>query len=327
MTSARDMGDPPNLDESMSMTYCQHFMIGSALERVVPMSHDLFDTFFQGQSREFLLAAIRTALSEDGPDLTSEAVFGPEDMLHALIVAKEAGVLAGLPIVPLVLAEVSPQGRWAVQYEAADGQQVAPGQTVARLCGPAAVVLRAERSALNFLCHLSGVATATASYARKLAGTRTRLLDTRKTLPGLRYPEKYAVRVGGGRNHRLNLVEMLMLKDNHIDRAGSITRAVQLLRGAYSPCPPMEVECRNLDEVKEAVSLGVSRIMFDNMTLETMREALTLVPTGIETEVSGGVNLDTIADIGRLGPDFVSVGALTHSAKALDLSMRVLENS
>lgn len=291
------------------------------------MSHELFDTFFQGQAREFLLTAIRTALAEDGPDLTSDAVFGAESGMTAVIVAKEHGIVAGLPIVPLVLAEVAPTESWQVEYAAKDGQRLAPGQTVVRLRGPAAALLRAERTVLNFLCHLSGVATATASYAQRLAGTRTRLLDTRKTLPGLRYPEKYAVRVGGGWNHRMNLAEMLMLKDNHIDRAGSITRAVELLRTAHAPCPPIEVECRTLEEVREATGLGVSRIMLDNMDPETMAQALALVPPGIETEVSGGVNLETIRAIGRLGPDFVSVGALTHSAKALDLSMRVLKAS
>ncbi len=291
------------------------------------MSHELFDTFFQGQAREFLLTAIRTALAEDGPDLTSDAVFGAESGMTAVIVAKEHGVMAGLPIVPLVLAEVAAQESWQVEYAVEDGQRLAPGQTVVRLRGRAAALLRAERTALNFLCHLSGVATATASYAQRLAGTRTRLLDTRKTLPGLRYPEKYAVRIGGGRNHRMNLVEMLMLKDNHIDRAGSITRAVELLRAAYVPCPPIEVECRTLEEVREAAGLGISRIMLDNMGPEAMAQALALVPPGIETEVSGGVNLETIGAIGRLGPDFVSVGALTHSAKALDLSMRVLKAS
>ncbi len=291
------------------------------------MSHELFDTFFQGQAREFLLTAIRTALAEDGPDLTSDAVFGAESGMTAVIVAKEHGVMAGLPLVPLVLAEVAAQESWQVEYAVEDGQRLAPGQTVVRLRGRAAALLRAERTALNFLCHLSGVATATASYAQRLAGTRTRLLDTRKTLPGLRYPEKYAVRIGGGRNHRMNLVEMLMLKDNHIDRAGSITRAVELLRAAYVPCPPIEVECRTLKEVREATGLGISRIMLDNMGPEAMAQALALVPPGIETEVSGGVNLETIGAIGRLGPDFVSVGALTHSAKALDLSMRVLKAS
>jgi len=169
------------------------------------------------------------------------------------------------------------------------------------------------------------VATATASYAQKLSGTRTRLLDTRKTLPGLRYPEKYAVRVGGGCNHRMNLSEMLMLKDNHIDRAGSITQAVGLLRVAYDRCPPIEVECRTLAEVREAAGLGVERIMLDNMDLKTMAEALRMVPPTTETEVSGGVNMESIESIARLGPDFISVGALTHSAPALDLSMRTIE--
>jgi nicotinate-nucleotide pyrophosphorylase (carboxylating) len=205
-----------------------------------------------------------------------------------------------------------------------EGDRGGPGALVAAIQGPPRHLLRTERVILNYLCHLSGIATLAARYVDALKGCRTTLLDTRKTLPGLRYPEKYAVLVGGAKNHRLNLSEMLMVKDNHIDRAGGVAPAVEKLRAAYgADCPPIEVECRSFDEVDEAVRLKVSRIMLDNMDLEELRQALARVPQGIETEVSGGVTLENIAAIGAIGPDFVSVGRLTHSAPAADLSMRI----
>ena len=168
-------------------------------------------------------------------------------------------------------------------------------------------------------------------YAEKLEGTGVRLLDTRKTMPGLRYPDKYAVLCGGGHNHRRNLAEMLMLKDNHIDAAGSMTKAVELLRGRYNPCPPIEVECRNHDEISEAVACRVDRIMLDNMTPDMLPEALEMIPSSIETEISGGVSLDTIRAYATVStvrkPDFISVGRITHSAVTADLSMRIAKES
>jgi nicotinate-nucleotide pyrophosphorylase (carboxylating) len=188
--------------------------------------------------------------------------------------------------------------------------------------GQARAVLRAERVMLNFLCHLSGIATLTRQFADLLAGTRTRLLDTRKTMPGLRYPEKYAVRIGGGLNHRIDLEEMLMLKDNHIDRWGGIEGAVRRLRAIYSPCPPIEVECRTLEHVEVAVSCRVDRIMLDNMEQARLKEALSIIPGTIQSEVSGGITRENIRTIAGLGPDFISVGRLTHSAPSVDLSLQ-----
>lgn len=288
----------------------------------------LFSDFFQGEAEKQLLRTVRIALDEDGADLTSNAVFGPGDVMNAVIVAKEEGVLAGQPLIPLIMAETAKKqpGKWTWKPEAEEGARVRPGDVVARLMGSARVLLRSERILLNFLTHLSGIASLTRRYADALEGTGVRLLDTRKTLPGLRYPEKYAVLVGGGRNHRKNLSELLMLKDNHIDAAGGIAPAVGRLRAAYEPCPPIEVECRTLPEVVEAVGCGVSRIMLDNMDSEVMGKALALIPEIIEVEISGGVNLENIAKAvvfsGVRRPDFVSVGRLTHSAPALDLSMR-----
>ena len=264
-----------------------------------------------------LLSILELSLAEDGPDLTTEGVFGPGDRLQAIIVAKEQTIIAGLPVIPLVmdLCAAHPEElSYTWQSLAKEGEEVAKGSIVARISGPARQVLRAERVILNFVSHLCGIANLTRRYAEKLEGTGVRLLDTRKTMPGLRYPDKYAVLCGGGHNHRRNLAEMLMLKDNHIDAAGSMTKAVELLRGRYNPCPPIEVECRNLDEISEMLP-----------------EALEMIPSFIETEISGGVSLDTIRAYATVStvrkPDFISVGRITHSAVTADLSMRIAKES
>jgi len=285
-------------------------------------SSSLFETFFQAEARLFLLAGIRIALSEDGKDLTSQGIFTDSDLATAHIVAKDHAVIAGLPLIPLIMEFAGCEFQHMLNVD--EGDRVSPGTLIAAIQGPATHLLRTERIILNYLCHLSGIASLTAKYVEALKDTRTILLDTRKTLPGLRYPEKYAVRVGGAQNHRLNLSEMLMVKDNHTDRAGGIPPAVEKLRAAYgAECPPIEVECRTLAEVDQAVACKVNRIMLDNMDLDQMREALTHVPAGIETEVSGNVTLDNIAAIGAVGPNFVSVGRITHSAPVADLSMRI----
>lgn len=293
-----------------------------------------FSEYFQGEARTHLLSILELSLAEDGPDLTTEGVFGPGDRLQAIIVAKEQTIIAGLPVIPLVmdLCAAHPEElSYTWQSLAKEGEEVAKSSIVARISGPARQVLRAERVILNFVSHLCGIANLTRRYAEKLEGTGVRLLDTRKTMPGLRYPDKYAVLCGGGHNHRRNLAEMLMLKDNHIDAAGSMTKAVELLRGRYNPCPPIEVECRNLDEISEAVACRVDRIMLDNMTPDMLPEALEMIPSFIETEISGGVSLDTIRAYATVStvrkPDFISVGRITHSAVTADLSMRIAKES
>ncbi|MFO7800769.1 MAG: carboxylating nicotinate-nucleotide diphosphorylase [Desulfovermiculus sp.] len=284
----------------------------------------LFDSFFQGRALDLLLQGIDLALEEDGPDLTSEAVFPGEETLQATVVAKASGIIAGLPLIGLILEGAGPSGHEAlIEILADEGSRVVPGQEICFLRGSAPLLLKAERVVLNYLTHLSGIATLTDGFVQALRGTRTQLLDTRKTLPGLRYPEKYAVRMGGGHNHRLNLTHMLMLKDNHIDRAGSITSAVAKLRAAYSPCPPIEVECRTRDHVQEAVTAKVDRIMLDNMDAQGITASLALIPEEIESEISGGVTLDNLPQLGSLGADFISVGCLTNSAPVLDMSMRL----
>jgi len=299
-----------------------------------------FHEFFTGKALGFLHRAVDLALEEDGPDLTARAVFAPHDRLTARIRAKEPTLAAGLPIADVVFERMGLLADVRRDYFAQDGDLALPegaeppcpemarrtrrGPVVALFDGPAEGLLKAERVILNFLCHLSGIANLTARYVSALEGSRTRLLDTRKTLPGLRFPEKYAVRVGGGVNHRMDLAEMLMLKDNHIDRAGGIPQAVAAVRRAWPQGgPPLEVECRTLDEVREAVRLSPRRIMLDNMDQDQMREALALIPEAIETELSGGVSLDALPALARLGADFVSVGRITHSAPYADYSMQL----
>ncbi len=283
-----------------------------------------FDDYFTGPARQHLERAVDLALDEDGPDLTALAVFAPQDRLRARIVAKQDTLVAGLPIADVVLARMGILADTARDYRARDGQRIPAGSVAAVLTGPAAGLLKAERVILNFLCHLSGIANLTARYAAALEGSRTRLLDTRKTLPGLRWPEKYAVLMGGGLNHRRTLAEMLMLKDNHIDRAGSIPAAVAALRRAYpTDMPPLEIECRSLEEVRQAVAQRPQRIMLDNMDPERMRQALDMIPPGIETEISGGVSLETLPALAGLGADYVSVGRITHSAPYADFSMQL----
>jgi nicotinate-nucleotide pyrophosphorylase (carboxylating) len=284
------------------------------------MPTSTFDEFFQAEARMFLLATIRIALAEDGSDLTSQGLFAEGDMAQAMIVAKQDTVVAGLPIIPMVLEFGGDQCQTHLNVD--DGERVSAGTMVAAIRAPAIQLLKAERVIMNFLCHLSGIANLTARYVEALKGSKTRLLDTRKTLPGLRFPEKYAVLAGGGMNHRLTLSDMLMLKDNHIDHAGSITQAVESLRRTLSPCPPIEVECRTIEEVEEACQCEIDRIMLDNMDEQTMTTALGIIPGTIETELSGNVSLETIRQLAELGPDYISVGKLTHSAPSSDFSMQ-----
>jgi quinolinate synthase len=236
-------------------------------------------------------------------------------------------VIAGLPVARAVFRRVDP----AIQFVAhvADGQEVVPGELVAEVGGPARGLLAAERTALNFLQRMSGIATLTRRFVDAVACTAAIILDTRKTAPGYRVLDKYAVRMGGGMNHRLALYDMILIKDNHVDAAGGIVPAVERARGAY-PKLPVEVEVRDLDELRQALAIAppLDRVLLDNMSLEQMRQAVALAAGAQEAgrvplEASGGVTLERAAEIAATGVDFLSVGALTHSAKALDLSMKV----
>lgn len=267
---------------------------------------------------------IDLALAEDiGPgDATSEAVLPLDLRLRAHIVAKQAGVIAGLPVAEAVFRRVDPSVCFTPRVR--DGARVEAGTVLAEVEGAARSLLAAERTALNFLQRLSGIATLTRRFVDAVAGTRAVILDTRKTHPGYRVLEKYAVRMGGGQNHRMGLYDMILIKDNHIAAAGSITEAVRRARAAY-PDLPLEVEVKNVDELQEALELPVDRIMLDNFDLEAIRAAVRVAAGQVPLEASGGVTLERVAALAATGVDYISVGALTHSAPALDISMEVVE--
>lgn len=270
---------------------------------------------------------VKLALQEDlGAlgDVTSLATLAPNVMIQGQIVAKAAGVIAGLPLVEMVYREVDPDVRF--QFHGQDGMWVEPGTRVYELVGTGRSILTGERVALNFLQQLSGVATLTAHFVQAVAGTKAVILDTRKTTPGWRSLEKYAVRMGGGHNHRMGLYDMVMIKDNHIDAAGGITQAVAAVRShSESKGLLVEVEVRSLDELREALTLQVDRILLDNMDEQQMREAVAITAGRIPLEASGNMSLERAAAVAATGVDYISVGALTHSAPALDLSMRILQ--
>ena len=265
-----------------------------------------------------LLAA---AFAEDLPDLTGVAVFGPDELTAAALVAKKPGILAGMPAFAAAFEFLDP--RCTIGSSRADGDATAHGDEVATVTGPARAILAAERTALNFATRLSGIATLTRKFVEAVAGTPCTILDTRKTTPGWRALEKHAVRCGGGRNHRMGLFDQAMLKDTHLAAAGSITAAVARVRNRWGSAVPLVVECADLAMVEEAVACGVGHIMLDNMDLATVGRAVRLVAGRARLEASGGVTLESAQALAATGVDFVSVGALTHSAPALDLSLKV----
>jgi nicotinate-nucleotide pyrophosphorylase (carboxylating) len=267
-------------------------------------------------------ALVRMAIAEDirTGDVTSRSILPRGHRNRAIFLVKADGVIAGIPIAKLVYAHIEPLIKFVHKVD--DGVPVKAGQILAQLEGPAIGLLAGERTALNFLQHLSGIATLTAAFVRAVAGTRAVILDTRKTLPGYRLLEKYAVRLGGGQNHRIGLYDMALIKDNHIAAAGSISMAVRRVRG-MEPNVPVEVEVTNLDQLREALVLPVDRIMLDNMDVAAMREAVRLTAGRVGLEASGGVNLDTVAEVAATGVNFISIGELTHSAPALDISMEI----
>ena len=278
------------------------------------------------EARKIIEAAkplIDLALAEDvgKGDVTTVATVPEGKEGRAVIIAKAYGIVCGLPIMAEVFRQVDEAIR--LTHLASDGEPVAPGDVVAALSGPLRGILTAERTALNFLTHLSGIATLTARFVDVVAPYRAVILDTRKTTPGWRILEKYAVRCGGGRNHRMGLYDMVLIKDNHIAACGSLAEAVRRVRGA-GVSVPIEVEVRTLAELEEALSLGVDRILLDNMDIPTLREAVARAKGKVELEASGGVGLENVAEIAACGVDYISIGALTHSAPALDFSLEIL---
>jgi nicotinate-nucleotide pyrophosphorylase (carboxylating) len=264
-------------------------------------------------------AIVRRALDEDvGPgDVTTRATVPPEARARARITQKQPGVVFGLDAAEATFRALDPEVRF--ERLAAEGEW-RDGGPVAEIEGAAAALLTGERTALNFLQRLSGVATLTARYVEAVAGTGARVLDTRKTTPGLRALEKAAVAAGGGTNHRTGLYDVILIKENHAAMAGGIAAAVRAARAA-APDVPLQVECRDLAEVDEALAAGAPRLLLDNMTPAQLREVVERVDGRAELEASGGVTLETIREIAGTGVHFVSVGALTHSAPALDLSL------
>lgn len=274
-----------------------------------------------------LLAAdkyIRLALEEDinSEDVSTNAVMPEYRKGEVQLICKEDGIIAGLPVFGRVFTILDPDTE--IVYDVKDGDAVKKGQHLATVTGDIRVLLSGERTALNYLQRLSGIATYTNTVAKLLEGTKTTLLDTRKTTPCMRIFEKYAVKVGGGSNHRYNLSDGVLLKDNHIDAAGGVKEAVEAAR-AYAPfVRRIEVETENLDMVREAVEAGADIIMLDNMAPEEMAEAISIIGGRARTECSGNITKENIKTIISLGVDYVSSGALTHSAPILDISLKHL---
>jgi nicotinate-nucleotide pyrophosphorylase (carboxylating) len=267
--------------------------------------------------------AIRRALAEDiGPgDITTERIVPAKATMRGVILAKQTGVIAGLDVAQAVYLEIDP----AVDFEplCAEGDRVQPRQQLASVSGPARALLTGERTALNFLGRMSGIATLTRQFVDAVAGTQAVILDTRKTAPGLRMADKLAVKRGGGSNHRIGLFDMILIKDNHIDFAGGIPEAMKRVRAAATDLE-VEVEARTLDDVQTALDLGVKRILLDNMTVEMMSAAVGMARGRAKLEASGNVSLENVRSIAETGVDFISIGAVTHSAKNFDLSFEYL---
>lgn len=262
------------------------------------------------------------ALTEDlGPgDVTCEAVVPAEARTIFVMRARQEIMLAGATFLPELFGLIDASVQ--VKLQARDGDAVTAGGIIATLEGPARALLMGERTALNLVQQLSGVATLTRDYVRAVEGTGVRVLDTRKTIPGLRYLQKYAVRCGGGHNHRMGLYDAVMIKDNHIAVAGSVSAAVAAAKAHVAPDMVIEVECDTLAQVREAIAAGATMLLLDNMDNATLREAVALCkPAGVTTEASGNVSLETIRAIAQTGVDVISVGKLTHSARAVDIGL------
>lgn len=271
-----------------------------------------------------ILEAIQRALREDigSGDVTTNSIIPEQAIMRGQIIAKQPGTVAGMDVARAVYREVDPEIDFQIQVD--EGSRVENRQVLALVSGRARSLLTAERTALNFLGRMSGIATLTRSFVDEIAGTKAVILDTRKTAPGLRMVDKLAVERGGGQNHRIGLYDMILIKDNHIDFAGSISSAVNRARAAESGLE-IEVEVRTLEHLREALSLGVERILLDNMSLQMMAEAVLITSGRAKLEASGNVTLETVRSIAKTGVDFISSGALTHSVKVFDVSFDYLD--
>jgi nicotinate-nucleotide pyrophosphorylase (carboxylating) len=270
---------------------------------------------------------IKAALAEDINyiDVTTDYLVDEDKIDTAQYVAKADGILCGIEMALRVFTLLDPAATFDVYIQ--DGEKVRKGDIIARMTAHTRALLKGERTALNILQHLSGIATATNKCVKLVEGTKASVCDTRKTLPGLRIFQKYAVTVGGGKNHRYNLSDCAMLKDTHLDAYGSITGAVNALRGKMGHTVKIEVEVGTLEELKEALEVGCEIIMLDNMSCEDMAKAVEITAGRAKLEASGNVTEETIADIAKTGVDIISLGALTHSVKAFDISMKMVKNN
>ena len=295
------------------------------MTRVADVPEELLDELHAaGLDPESLWQQVVGALGEDLPgrgavDVTSTATIPADAHAIADFGAREPGVVAGLGLAALVFHAVMGEAAEVIE-RVPDGTRVGAGEVVMTVAGPTRGLLTAERTALNFACHLSGVATATAAWTEALAGTRARVLDTRKTLPGYRALDKYAVRCGGGVNHRFSLSDMALVKDNHIVAAGGVLPAFHAVRARY-PDLPVEVEVTDLDQLRELLDVGCERILLDNMSDEMMAEAVRITAGRATLEASGGLTLERAREVAETGVDFISVGALTHSVTVFDLGL------
>ncbi|MDE6651509.1 MAG: carboxylating nicotinate-nucleotide diphosphorylase [Paramuribaculum sp.] len=274
---------------------------------------------------ELINELISLAFSEDvgDGDVTTLSTIPADAKGKQKLMIKEEGILSGVNIARMVFEKFDPSMKMTVFIE--DGSHVKPGDVAFEVEGSVRSLLQTERTMLNIMQRMSGIATVTAKYQEKLKGLKTKVLDTRKTTPGMRVLEKEAVKTGGGANHRMGLHDMILIKDNHVDFAGGITKAVEAAKNYCKETGrnlKIEVEVRNTDEIKEALAAGVDRIMLDNFTPERTREAVKLINGVTEIESSGGITLETLRDYGECGVDFISVGALTHSVKGLDMSFK-----
>ncbi len=270
---------------------------------------------------------IQSALAEDikTGDITTDALIPEDENCTAQLISKEAGVIAGLEIFKMVFNLINKNAS-VIEFniEKNDSEKVSKGDVIATIKGSYITILTGERTALNFLQRMSGIATKTNKFVEAIKGTKAQLLDTRKTVPGFRVLDKYSVLAGGGKNHRLGLYDMVMIKENHIRVIGSITEAIKLVRDKYKDKYKIEIETTNMKEVKEALVLQPDIIMLDNMSLKQMREAVDFIDGNVKTEASGNINLNSIRAVAETGVDFISVGSLTHSVKALDISLLII---
>lgn len=280
--------------------------------------------FAEVSDKDWLDDLIDVALAEDigSGDVTTKAIIGDQEKAKAVWVAKQDGVVAGLDAAKFVFRKLDEDIEWNPLFE--DGDPVKNGDTIVEFTGNCRSILTAERTALNIAQRMSGIATKTFEIVQELDGFSTKILDTRKTVPGLRRLDKMAVKAGGGTNHRMGLYDLAMVKDNHIQSAGSISNAIERVRTANSDVK-IEVETTNLAQVQEALDAGADIIMLDNMSIDQMHQAVIKIGDSTETEASGNITQNNIREVAETGVNFISVGALTHSVKAFDISQRITE--